>query len=214
MYPALVAISISYGVVYINLDARVDRRTALRDELRSANITNAARVSAVQVPRYAGLTSAAIGALGCSLSHIKALRTVRSDVTLVLEDDITLLRAMPDQELRAPSFDWDVLMFAYNGGHTRECVKAADTTYCRVKEAQTRSMYAVRQRYIPHLLAVFNTSAVGLRSGGSQPRFAGDQTWKVLQRTAGHNWFAAVPRVGIQRPGYSDIERSVKNYGV
>jgi hypothetical protein len=36
MYPALVAISIAYGVVYINLDARVDRRTALRGELRAA----------------------------------------------------------------------------------------------------------------------------------------------------------------------------------
>lgn len=204
----------SYETFYINLDSRIDRKNALLSELSAQHILNATRIQAVRVARFGALRPNQLGALGCSLSHTKALRAAQASVVLVLEDDVKFLRRVPTLELTTPSFAWDVLVFAYNGGVSRDCVEASGARYCRVHRIQTTSMYAVQKPYIANLLMTWNVSINGLRANGPQSRFAGDQTWKVLQQTPGHNWFAAVPRVAIQRPGFSNIESGFRNYGV
>lgn len=212
--PLLLLVFAGYETFYINLDSRVDRKDALLSELSAQHIPNATRIQAVKAAPFGALAPDQLGALGCSLSHTKALRAARASVVLVLEDDITFLRRAPTLELTTPSFAWDVLVFAYNGRVSRDCVEASGARYCRVNDIQTTSMYAVRKPYVANLVMTWNVSINGLRANGPPSRFAGDQTWKVLQQTPGHNWFAVVPRVAIQRPGFSDIESAVKNYGV
>ena len=208
-------VSLCYDVFYINLDHRHDRNAAIIHELRGQNITNATRVAAVRPHKRPGATPQQRGLLGCSLSHVMALNRTTHSVALVFEDDLMFVRPFRTLELALPSFEWDVLVFAYNGRLTHPCyVGRSGNSYCKVDEVQTTSMYAVRKTYIPHLLGTLNRSIVGLLANKRPEQFAGDQTWKVLQRTPGHHWYGASPRIGIQRPGYSDIKQSVENYGV
>lgn len=210
LFVALV-LGAAFDVRYINLASRTDRLAQIQSEF--------ARQGGVQAERIAGREAerrtAAAGALACTQSHVDAVRSITADVGLIAEDDCKFVRALPAGELRQPSFRWDALMLAYNGpfNHT-DCVGRTGARWCRVISMQTCSLYAVRRAYVPHLLRVWNTSVSGLARGGPPSRFAGDQTWKELQRTPGHNWFAAVPRVAVQRPGFSNIEGSWKNYGV
>ncbi len=170
-------------------------------------------LSAVRVQAHkATSTTEAAGGLACTISHIKALKSIVSPVGLIVEDDAQFLRTLPHAELLRPSFDWDVLLLAYNGEYNRNhCI---DRMWCRTTNAQTQSMYAVRKPYIPQLITVYERSYYGLKNGGAYTKFAGDQVWKTLQRNRAHKWYVAVPRVARQRPGFSNITRSFENYNV
>ena len=199
--------AVTFDVRYINLDARTDRRVLIEEEFSRQNI------SAVRIQAHKATgTTKADGGLACTISHIKAIKSIVSPVGLIVEDDAQFLRKLPHAELLRPSFDWDVLMLAYNGGYNRKnCI---DRMWCRTTNVQTRSMYAVRKAYIPELVKVFKQSYHGLVNGGAYTKFAGDQVWKTLQRNSTHKWYVAVPRVARQRPGYSSITRSFENYNV
>ena len=204
---AVAALATTLDARYINLDSRQDRHRLITRELLKQNIS-ATRIRA----RKAKGTTPADGGLACALSHIDALESITQPVGLILEDDIQFIRAFPQAEVQKPTFDWDVLLFAHNGRYNEsECVQHR---WCRVIDMQTTSLYAFRKEYIPHLLSSWKKSYLGLASGGAYTKFAGDQTWKVLQRIPTHKWYAAVPRVALQRPGFSSIERSFQNYHV
>ena len=198
---------------YINLKSRPDRRKSIENEFHKNHIFNAKRIEA-EVPSQIS-DEQQRGGLGCSLSHIKALRSTENPVVLIAEDDAQILRTPPLIELETPSFLWHVLLFAYKGKiDYKDCVTAHKNKWCRVLNAQTASMYAVRQNYIPHLLHTWNRSVNGLLFGNSYHEFAGDQTWKKLQKQKDHHWYAAVPRISKQKKGFSNITGRNENYGV
>ena len=202
-----------YDTRYINLESRKDRRALIEAELARTGVCCAERVDAVSFPKKDRTNR--WGLMGCAVSHMRALASTRAPVAFVLEDDALFQRQPPLIELETPSFLWHVLLFAYNGRvDNARCVVAHGNRWCRVFDAQTASMYAVRKTYIPQLLHVLNESFRGLSLGKPVPEFANDQKWKELQKKDGHFWYAAVPRIGIQRPNYSDIEGTKVNYGV
>jgi len=188
---------VAFDVRFINLKSRPDRLAQIAEEL-SAN-----HVSGVRIPAHKHRS----GALGCVLSHIDAVTSLNASVGLIMEDDATFLRPLPYAELEHPSFSWDVLLLAYNGPPTK-----GGAHWYRAMNMQTASMYAVRKEYIPTLLTVFRESVAGLTLGGAVSTYALDQTWKRLQHH--DRWFAAVPRIAIQRPSFSDIELKHVNYKV
>lgn len=202
-----------FNTRYINLESRKDRRALIEAELARTGVCCAERVDAVSFPKKD--RTSRWGAMGCAVSHMRALASTRAPVAFILEDDALFQRQPPLIELETPSFLWHVLLFAYNGGvDNARCVVAHGNRWCRVLDAQTTSMYAVRKTYIPQLLHVFNESFRGLSLGKPVPEFAIDRKWKELQRQENHFWYAAVPRIGIQRPSYSNIEGTKVNYGV
>jgi len=71
-------------VLYINLDARGDRRTKMESELAKVGLQyKATRFSAIRMPN--------LGAIGCSMSHLKCLQLAKSNGwphVLILEDDV------------------------------------------------------------------------------------------------------------------------------
>jgi hypothetical protein len=190
---------VAFDVRFINLKSRPDRLAQISEELRANHIAG------VRIPAHKNQS----GALGCALSHIDAVTSLRARVGLIMEDDATLLRPLPHAELEHPSFSWDVLLLAYNGLPLDKCYRKQ---WCRAINLQTTSMYAVRKDYIPTLLTAFRESVAGLTSGGAVSTYALDQTWKRLQHR--DRWFAAVPRIAIQRPGFSDIELKHVDYKV
>lgn len=207
MIAVIIALVLTFDVRYINLEKRKDRLQLIKNELCGQGV-DGVRIQAEEANPQTHRKKA----ISCAASHIKALKSIESIVGLVVEDDAMFVQALPRQELLLPSFDWDVLLLAHNGHfNNSDCYHRK---WCRVKSMQTTSMYAVRKKYISRLLTVWNKSIAGLEAGGDYSKYAIDQTWKELQRTKGHNWFAAIPRIARQRPGYSDIESSFKDYKV
>ena len=199
-------------IYYINLDKRQDRNQEFLGEMARMNIINFTRIPATHMPKQ--------GALGCSLSHIKALETFLESThgtCCILEDDFTFVlgqRQVASLFKTLETVPYDVCMLAAN-------VLSSDATehtlLRKVHDAQTTAGYCVSKSYARTLLANFREGAAklkeGFETGGKkEPRFCLDIFWKSLQPSA--KWYVMNPKMGIQRESYSDIEERSVRYGV
>lgn len=207
-----------YSVRYINLDKRTDRKALIIKEFEKQGVRNYMRTRAVVkndwMPYYRA------GSLACAQSHLLALQSINAPVAVVAEDDVTFVSRMPKAELENPSFDWDVLMLAYNGQVILDdCFFGYGQKWCRSGgKLRTTSFYAVKKSYKHNMIRVFGKSVQGMNhtddSIKNAGKFAVDRIWWQLQQAKGHRWFAAVPRIAIQRKSYSDIMAQVVDYKV
>jgi hypothetical protein len=131
----------------------------------------------------------------------------------VLEDDFAPVVSRKQAYLQLAAFlvlrqsRWDVAMLAANVLDSR----ASFPFVRRVKDAQTLAGYMVTKQYAPVLLENFREGAALLKNVNSDWH-AIDMFMKPLQKR--HRWFAFAPRIGIQRPCYSDIEKRDVDYKV
>ena len=185
--------------LYINLDHRTDRRAEIESELTKLSIPHE-RLSA---------SSHAVGAIGCTLSHIRALQRALEldvDVLWVLEDDFVILN--PNMQAIVESApDFDVFLGGFNGHCTHY-----QGQYARVHNSQTTSCYIVKKRFIPTLLQTFQESLECFQKDVNPHKYALDMYWKRLQPKS--LWLTTPNRLGKQRKSYSDIEKRVTDYGV
>lgn len=206
------------AITYISLDHRTDRQALLEAELDHFGVsytrTSAIRAnaSALQVPiKDARRRQKQISYIGCTLSHIKALRTAQANV-LVLEDDVTF-RYIPNLRRLLREDWWDVIAFAYKGVFDRrECRVAHGARYCRSSGFTTASAYLVRDEYKMTVIEILHKSWDRLSHGTRYELAANDRAWQVLAQR--DRWFVSVPRIAHQRPSYSDIETKNVDYGV
>ena len=174
-------------------------------------------------------------AVGCALSHVRALRFARDmgwGRFAVLEDDLawrhgggnasaalgTALRVRPDA---------DVLLGAANERTLRTVPDprcSNGNTTLKVVSSQIAAFYVVAGHYVDTLLATFEEAAQKLERAAaaweeSPPEsrdtrydreFAIDQYWKRLM--PGGDWVTTMPTVALQREGFSDIEGAVVKY--
>lgn len=201
------------AVLYINLDARVDRRTHIEKELATMGVdpTRIHRIPATYEPLC--------GHLGCALSHVKALELIREKgwaTTLILEDDFKFKIGTDEFDLiLAEPVAWDVLLLAKGWGE----VEPATTRLNRVKWCTTTSGYVIRRPYVETLLANFRDAVVGIRKqivahaekcekeGTPVTKLirgvrAIDQTWIKLQKKDA--FYITEPVAGKQSPFTSD----------
>ena len=201
------------AVLYINLDARVDRRTHIEKELATTGIdpTRIHRIPAIYEPLC--------GHLGCALSHVKALELIQEKgwaTTLILEDDFQFKIGPEEFDLiLAEPVAWDVLLLAKGWGE----VEPATARLNRVKWCTTTSGYVIRRPYVETLLANFRDAVVGIRKqmvahaencaveGTPVTKlirdvWAIDQTWRKLQKTDA--FYITEPIAGKQSPFTSD----------
>ena len=203
-------------VFFINLAHRTDRRALIEAEFTAHGIRKSTRIDAVFVP--------ACGALGCSLSHIKALETALCaseddavtlrDYIVVLEDDFVFKTDPSEtnvvlQRLVNIDFDWDVILLAANVGKSVPVAGNRPVVKCLC--ALTTAGYIVKRHYIPTLLENFKEGARLLNVSRNKAAHAIDVHWLSLQKN--HDWYVADPLIGGQRPGYSDIEQCHCDYG-
>ena len=184
-------------IYYINLDHREDRKKQIEKELEHFDCDK------VRISAYKG------GALGCTLSQIKALMLfIESghDECIIFEDDFMFVRDTKDFEF--PNESWDVVMLSSN---VMKSVPHSDK-FEKVIDAQTLSGYAVHKNFAKTLLENFKESYELFRKSKYPPLHAVDMYCKKLQPTS--NWFVCSPKFGIQRPSWSDIESMYVNYGV
>ena len=197
------------AVVYINLAHRVDRNQHIIMELQKWGIPSLKihRIDAVQRTP---------GALGCGLSHIKALHHALSHpewkTVLVLEDDFTFRcdREIDPSISSLFSLHWDVALLSYNP----EYIQYEDTSVHSIKRvlfSQTASSYLIRHHYLPALLQNMKEAMYSMERYGRTHENCIDIYWTRLQKL--DTWMMLFPAIGYQYDTYSDIEYRITSYG-
>lgn len=198
------------AIIYINLEHRTDRNDHIINEIKKIDptLSKTHRLEAEYIPTN--------GALGCALSHIKAVELCFEhpewNRCLILEDDFTFLSPECNKQLielstSRPSFD--VLLLAF--GHDNFVSEETDSPHVRrVYSSQTTSGYVVHKNYMGVLLNNFRISSDILRNRGKCHDGCLDQYWKRLMPHG--NWYAYHTRIGYQYANHSDIENTYHNY--
>ena len=191
------------AVLYINLEHRVDRNEHIQEELRRAGVPGdkIVRINA---------TLRLNGAMGCTMSHIKALEYVLKhpewNHILVLEDDFQF-RSLPAASISALMGidpEMDVGLLSYNPA-SFESVPTTHPLVHRVMCAHTISSYIVRQGYVPVLLRNFRDGLLLMEQNGLSSANCLDVYWTQLQPLG--RWYALVPALGYQMESFSDIQK-------
>jgi glycosyl transferase family 25 len=188
---------------YINLDRRADRRAEIESELANMEI-DAERFRAIEH---------VFPAIGCTSSHVDVLKLARErgyESVMIFEDDFMFL-VSKDEYVAAMSklpASYDVVMLAFNTVSD----SAYDETFTRVSDCQNASGYIVHSRFYDRLI---DRLEEGLKLFIESPHlhwiYINDQYWKGLQPCS--EWYAFKTRIGVQRPGFSDLAGKFVNYG-
>jgi len=201
------------AILYINLEHRADRKEHILNEINKLG-KDASYVHRIDAVKHSE------GALGCSLSHIKALQYALDhpewNTVIVLEDDFTFHSDQIDKIIKeidelchyAP---FDICQLSYN-----PIGKFVDTIqpHQRIKKivrAQTSSGYLITKTYIPTLIQNLIESSNDMQTNGRYHNNCLDIYWCHLQLR--DNWFCTFPAIGYQYNNYSDIEKCYTSYG-
>lgn len=198
-------------IYYINLDKRVDRNEQILDEMNKMDFDMS------KVTRISGINHE-IGSLGCSMSHLNILLDCQKKNyknCLIFEDDFVFKNTKQETYKILSDFwntnkQWDIVMFS---GYIRK-YKPTDFKFLfKVIDAQTTSGYAVNKCFLPTLIKNYQEGIDQyIKLNKKNGQLCIDIYWKKLQENA--NWFVLYPKLGSQRPGYSDIEKKIVNYKV
>lgn len=193
-------------ILYINLAKRADRRQAIEAELQRMGLRG---------ERVAGLDTAPYGYIGCAYAHCVALRTAKErgwPTLLILEDDFQFVvdkERLTDLfgEMKKRGHYYDVLLLGTNLRHSDR----VDDLVGRTEHSFTASAYIVNAAYYDTLLARFEEALAQLATTRNPQMYAIDVMWRRLQGR--DRWLHFHERIGVQRPGFSDIELHDVAYG-
>jgi len=189
-------------ILYINLDHRKDRKESLLNQMNNFNNIKLTRIDAIKKKN---------GALGCALSHIKALEYAYQqnvNSVLILEDDfiwkkeynITFINSIIHKLLN--NIHWDVCLLSCNG---KKQNFTNNNYYYSDIICQTTSSYIIKRKYIPILINFWKNT---IKNNELVVKI--DISWKELQKK--DKWICCNPVLGMQLPSYSDIKKRNVNY--
>lgn len=194
------------NTLFINLEQRADRLEHAVQQFKLMEI-EAERVNAVKTT---------IGAVGCTMSHIKCLELAKSrdyEYVFICEDDITftnpeILKTNLQQFYENDEIQWDLLII---GGNNVPPFQQIEPYCARVFYCQTTTGYVVKKQYYDTLISNFKESVQNLmRNPDNRREFALDIYWKRLQLR--DFWYMITPPTVTQYESYSDIESKTVNY--
>lgn len=191
---------------YINLDKRSDRKVHFEElQKKYPFFADLQRFSACEHMN---------GAIGCGMSHIRALKKcleLEDDVFMICEDDL-LITNETNLNNMVRSFDasgnWDVITLTPRGD-----AKPSDKMgngFIRIENNQTTTGYIIKRPFISRLIDNLQEAIDGLSVGGNPNVFSIDQYWKRLQKHYGFYYYENV--YAGQLVGFSDIEKRFVNY--
>ena len=198
--------SVTIPSFYINLDRRPDRREYFENECKKMNIT---------VERFPAIEHS-FPALGCNLSHLEVLKLARErkyPSVMIFEDDFEFIVSKEEftEICGLIPDDFDVVMIGYNLYHAT----VYNNTFAKVTDARTASGYIVNSKFYDTLISNWEEASSLMANNLNRKDYvpyANDKYWIRLQ--AKSNWFSTLKRVGKQREGYSDLEKTYVNYGI
>lgn len=194
------------AILYINLEYRKDRNEHILNEIHKicTDDSKIHRIDAIKKDN---------GALGCGLSHIKALEYVLEHewkCVLVLEDDFTCKCDSNEINTKINSLfehDFDVGLLSHN------CLQYLDTNIEHIKKvlySQTTSSYIIKREYISVLLQNMRDAMNDMLINGKRHENCLDIYWSKLHPI--HNWYTIFPSIGYQYATHSDIENKYVEY--
>ena len=202
--------SLLQHVIYINLDERIDRRDHFMKEWgKLGSPWNPIRQSATKMQQ---------AAVGCSMSHIKALEKAKAEdwpQVVICEDDITftdprtLLQSLALLQMDDKIKTWDVLLL---GGNNWPPFEKITGNCLQVHNCVSAVGYIVRRHYYDRLLENYRKSSVQfLRNADQGHLYSLDVYWRRLQIR--DTWLFLLPATVDQWCGnYSDIEKREVTY--
>lgn len=195
------------AILYINLAHREDRKQHVLDEIKKINpsLDRVHRIDALYVQNQ--------GALGASMSHIKALELMIKhpewERCAIFEDDFTFSpNAAIGLDALLSLTDFEVLLL---GVGIMAYHEIGDPLIIRVLASQTASGYIVHRNYARVLLENFRAGFELLLCGARPGEACVDMYWKRLMPEG--RWYTARDRVGFQYANHSDIEKVFVDYG-
>ena len=198
-------------IFYINLEKRTDRRIEFEQQMREFGFAGD------QYERLDAHYTPNLGIVGCGYSHLSVLKLAKArgyKNVLIFEDDFVFLVSPDEFRSRIAHFfetvraNYDVCMLAYN---LHESAPGPSPDIGRVLYAQTASAYIVNCAYFDTLISLYEWAIPELAMTGKHWIYANDVIWRELQRQ--DRWYFLDPRIGKQRPGYSDNAVSFQDHG-
>ena len=201
------------AILYINLEHRKDRNEHCLNEIKKIDPTLS------KTHRIDAVSNNSNGALGCSLSHIKALELFIKNPSwnniLVLEDDFTFVSDNIEDINKSIIYllknmsQFDILLLGV-GINDLQTDTIDDELILKVNSSQTASGYIVTRKYVYTLLANYIKSSNKMKKYGKHSDWCLDQFWKRLMPIS--NWYTLKDRIAYQYANYSDIENAYHNY--
>lgn len=181
-------------VVYINLDARVDRKAHIEKQLLDNGIT-AERFSAVDAK--AEMIS---GVQACQLSHKKAIEQSEGNV-FIFEDDAVLSKFYKEeigQIFESLPSNWD--MFFLGANHRSKPIQFKENLHQAVEPYCTHA-YGVSEKFKPILLNWIEQNGNAI-----------DALYAWLTESGQSLSYCAWPILAWQMPNHSNIEGREMDY--
>lgn len=199
------------GVIYINLEHRLDRKNSLLKELRRVG------VNSQKITKVSGVYTPLNGRIGCYLGHIQALSVMEKSGwrrALILEDDAQFCSDQNKIDSFLETFwelfgdEWDVLLL---GGRYLKVFPIHNKFFRVLRSLQTHA-YLVNGPYATSLMDCFQRGYEKIKNDIFIVESVGksiDVRWWEEQRS--QRWFAPVEALVKQSEGYSDIVHGIRN---
>jgi glycosyl transferase family 25 len=191
-------------IIYINMDARTDRRAELEAEFARLGIPND-KIMRFPASSYNGCPNT-----GCLVSHANAYEMGYRNV-LVLEDDFRFIEDAAKVNADIGAFfdmklDWDVLMLT-------TCSAVVIPEYVgylasRISSSTNGAGYLVNRPMMMELVELFDSNVENLFNTKAHWLYQNDILWKSLMPTK--QWYMFNHYLGYQVGGYSDLSQDQK----
>jgi len=195
-------------IIYINMDARTDRRAELEAEFVRLGIPND-KIMRFPASSYNGCPNT-----GCLVSHANVIHLAYEmgyRNILVLEDDFRFIEDAAKVNADIGAFfemklDWDVLMLT-------TCSAVVIPEYVgylasRISSSTNGAGYLVNRPMMMELVELFDSNVENLFNTKAHWLYQNDILWKSLMPTK--QWYMFNHYLGYQVGGYSDLSQDQK----
>ena len=202
------------AIIYINLKHLTDRNEHILQEIKKICTDKS------KIHRICANYIIDNGALGCSMSHIKAFEYILQhpewNNCLIVEDDFTFTSQNINENNKIISLffnefpDFDCCNLAFNHNSVNYENTLTDNVK-RVFYSLSSSAYIVSKAFLPKILENFKESVNDRINNGNSHYNCLDVHWSKLMKIS--NWYIINPALGYQYNNYSDIEKQITHYG-
>ena len=195
-------------IIYINMDARTDRRAELETEFARLGIPED-KIMRFPASSYNGCPNT-----GCLVSHANVIHLAYEmgyQNVLVLEDDFRFIEDAAKVNADIGAFfdmklDWDVLMLT-------TCSAVVIPEYVgylasRISSSTNGAGYLVNRPMMMELVELFDSNVENLFNTKAHWLYQNDILWKSLMPTK--QWYMFNHYLGYQVGGYSDLSQDQK----
>jgi len=195
-------------IIYINMDARTDRRAELEAEFARIGIPED-KIMRFPASSYNGCPNT-----GCLVSHANVIHLAYEmgyRNVLVLEDDFRFIEDATKVNADIGAFfdmklDWDVLMLT-------TCSAVIIPEYVgylasRISSSTNGAGYLVNRPMMMELVELFDSNVENLFNTKAHWLYQNDILWKSLMPTK--QWYMFNHYLGYQVGGYSDLSQDQK----